>query len=195
MSNRKGETITTAVTNMDLHDIARSCRTYDLRRYFVMTPILDQHALVQRIIAHWKTDTMKKYHPDRFEAFSRIELAFDFKSILDRIEADTKEAPEVVLTDARVAPHTVSYADYRAEIERPDRTRPVLLVFGTGWGVSPEFYPEVHVRLEPIFGRDESTPGQPGPYNHLSVRSAVAIILDRLLSVKFSPSLKSSPNA
>ncbi len=88
------------------------------------------------------------------------------------------EDPEVVLTDARPLPNAISYADYRLELERPDRTRPTIIVFGTGWGISDIFYPEVHRILTPVYGpKDEK--GE--DYNHLSVRAAVAIILDRLL--------------
>jgi hypothetical protein len=48
----------------------------------------------------------------------------------------------------------------------------VLLVFGTGWGLAAPVVEEAHAVLEPIRG--------PGPWNHLSVRSACAIALDRL---------------
>ena len=43
---------------------------------------------------------------------------------------------------------------------------PYLILFGTGWGLTSEI-------LEPIRGKTK--------YNHLCVRSAVSIILDRLL--------------
>jgi hypothetical protein len=47
-----------------------------------------------------------------------------------------------------------------------------LLMFGTGWGMSEELLARADYFLAPIDG--------PTPYNHLSVRSACAIILDRL---------------
>jgi hypothetical protein len=49
---------------------------------------------------------------------------------------------------------------------------PYLLIFGTGWGIAPEVVRNADYRLEPIRGTDD--------YNHLAVRSAVAIILDRI---------------
>jgi hypothetical protein len=55
-------------------------------------------------------------------------------------------------------------------------------VFGTGWGVDESFYPEVHRILVPVYGpkkRDPET-GEERRYNHLSVRAAAAIIMDRL---------------
>ncbi len=174
--NRKGALVTTAVTNMDIHDISRSARTYGVQKYFIVTPIEDQHQLVDRILGHWKTEQSRTYHPDRVEAVSLVRLARDFEEVKAAIYAEHGQNPEVVLTDARPLPNSVSYADYRQELSEPGRSsKPVLVVFGTGWGVSDTFYPEVHRILAPVYGPE----GSQG-YNHLSVRSAVAIILDRL---------------
>lgn len=182
MVNRKGELVTTAVTNMDLHDISRSARTFGVKKYFVVTPIEDQHELVGRILSHWQTDQSRQYHPHRVEAVSLIQLARDFDEVKAAIRAKHGQDPEVVMTDAKPFPNSVSYADYRRELANPARgEKPMILVFGTGWGISETFYPEVHRILAPVYGPegaggDESEEG----YNHLSVRSAVAIILDRL---------------
>ncbi len=176
--NRKGQLITTSVTNMDLHDISRSCRTFEVTKYFVVTPIEDQHELVSRILGHWGTETSKEYHRDRVEALSRVRLAREFEEVRSAIRAEHGEDPEVVLTDARKLPNSISYADYRKELETAGRKRPVCLVFGTGWGVSEAFYPAVHRILAPVYGPE----GAEG-YNHLSVRAAVAIILDRLFGL------------
>ncbi len=176
MTNRKGEPITTAVTNLDIHDIARSARTFGMKGYFILTPIEMQHEVVGRILRHWRSSESQAYHPDRFEALSLVRLVRTFDEIKSSIRAEHGEEPEVVLTDARPAPNSVSYAEYRNELTDPARKKPALVVFGTGWGVSEAFYPEVHRRLVPVHGPE----GEEG-YNHLSVRSAVAIILDRLL--------------
>ena len=176
--NRHGALVTTAVTNMDIHDIARSSRTFGLKGYFVVTPIEHQHELVGRILSHWRTDRSQQYHPDRVEAVSLVRLVRDFAEVKAAIRAECGEDPEVVLTDARVLPNTVKYPDYRRELENPSRTRPVAIVFGTGWGVSETFFPEVHRILAPVCGPEGGQ--DQGGYNHLSVRAAVAIILDRL---------------
>jgi len=47
------------------------------------------------------------------------------------------------------------------------------LVLGTAWGLSETFIGDADHVLDPIVGNSE--------YNHLSVRSAAAIILDRLM--------------
>jgi len=180
--NRKGAIVTTAVTNMDIHDISRSARTYGAQGYFLVTPILDQHELVGRILAHWRTEESRKQHPDRVEAVSLVRLVSTFEDVKAAIRAKHGQDPEVVLTDARPLPKSISYADYRRELEERRHSggnpKPVVLVFGTGWGVSDTFYPEVHRILAPVYGPEGN-----GGYNHLSVRSAVAIILDRLFGL------------
>jgi hypothetical protein len=182
--NRKGGLVTTSVTNMDIHDISRSCRTYGVKGYFLVTPIEDQHELVGRIVSHWRTEKSKQYHPDRVEAVSLVQMAKDFEEVKAAVRANHPEnegwqSPEVVMTDASPFSNSISYSDYRKELMEPTRLRrPMILVFGTGWGISETFYPEVHRILAPVYG-----PEGHGGYNHLSVRSAVAIILDRLFGL------------
>ncbi len=177
--NRRGETVTTSVTNMDIHDIARSAKTFGVKKYFLVTPIEDQHELVSRILSHWQSPQSRQYHPDRVEALSLVQMARSFEEVKGIIHTEQGEDPEVVLTDAQPFANSMSYLDYRSELVSSCRSnRPVALVFGTGWGVSKAFYPEVHRILTPVYG-----PEGEGGYNHLSVRSAVAIILDRLFGL------------
>lgn len=175
--------VTTAVTNMDIHDISRSARTFGLKGYFLVTPIVDQHELVSRILGHWNSERAREYHPDRAEAVSLVRLSKSFEEVKEYLFARHGQYPEVVLTDARPLPNSVSYAEYKKELQErkksensPAAKKPVLIVFGTGWGVSDLFYPEVHRILAPVYGPEDENEG----YNHLSVRAAVAIILDRL---------------
>lgn len=175
VQNRRGEKVVSSVTNLDLHDLARSARTYGARGYFVVTPVEEQHALVARILGHWADPRAKTAHPDRAEALSLVEVVPSFARVRAEIEARHGESPEVVFTDARPHPKVKPYADYRSELSAPSRTRPVCVVFGTAWGLSEEFQREADVFLPPIYGPE----GQ-GGYNHLSVRAAVAVILDRL---------------
>lgn len=179
ITNRNGVLVTTSVTNMDIHDISRSAKTFGAQGYFIVTPIVDQHELVGRILAHWRSEKSQAYHPDRVAALALVRLAHDFEEVKAAIRARHGEDPEVVLTDASVLPNSISYAEYRKELEgRQGNERPIVLAFGTGWGISKTFYPEVHRILAPVHG-----PEGPGGYNHLSVRAAVAIILDRLFGL------------
>lgn len=164
---------------MDIHDIARSVCTYGIKGYYIVTPIEDQHELVERILAHWRSERARIYHPDRHEAISLVRLARSFEEVKTVIQMEHQEDVEVVLTDAQVLPNSVSYQAYRQELENPNRgDKPVILVFGTGWGVAQTFYSQVDRILEPVYGLKMSE-GKTR-YNHLSVRAAVAIILDRL---------------
>ena len=52
--NRRGESIGSAITNLDLHDIARAARTYGVHRYWVITPFVEQQEMAQEIIDHWQ---------------------------------------------------------------------------------------------------------------------------------------------
>lgn len=177
--NRNGQEVTTAVTNLDIHDISRSCRTFGLKEYYLVTPIEDQHEMVEKILSHWRSEHSRQYHPDRVEAVSLVRMVRTFAELKAAIISRHGEAPEVVLTDAARKPNSISYSDLRKELENPANpsTKPLVLVFGTGWGVSETFYPEVHRILAPVYGPEGETEGG---YNHLSVRAAVAIILDRL---------------
>jgi hypothetical protein len=177
--NKQGETVVTAVTNMDVHDISRTCRTYEAKNFFIVTPIKDQHELIGRILSHWKTDKSKKHHPDRVEAIEKVVLMRDFQEVKDVIFKETGEWPQVYLPDARPIEGALSYKNLRNELILNKNTQPMVLVFGTGWGISPEFYHEVAFFLEPIYGAK----GRDG-YNHLSVRSAAAIIMDRLFGIE-----------
>ena len=179
VTNRAGEPITTSVTNLDLHDIARSCRTYEVDHYFVVTPILEQKELVDRIIAHWKLPQSQEWHPDRFDALSRIEIVPYFEDVKTNLKQRYPEMTlEVTMPDARPLPNQLSYSEMRKKWEFETIPGVKVIVFGTGGGVAPSFYPEVHTYLGPIYG----PLGKDG-YNHLSVRAAAAIVLDRLFGL------------
>lgn len=169
--NKHMDVITTALTNYDLHDIARSARTYDVRTYFIIHPVEAQRHMASLIMDHWKTGTGSRYNPNRREAFEETALVPDLAAALAQIEKDCGKKPLIVTTDARVYPNTVSYPFLRKTIEEGDT--PIFLLFGTGYGMTKEMMKQFDYILEPIYGR--------GSYNHLCVRSAVAIILDRLL--------------
>ena len=90
------------------------------------------------------------------------------------IEEREGQRPVIITTSARIFPNTVGYKELSDKIFEDDR--PYLLLFGTGWGLTDEVMDMSDYILEPIRGNTQ--------YNHLSVRAAVAIILDRLLGEK-----------
>ena len=79
--NKNSEIIGSAVTNLDLHDIARASRTYGVDTFYVVTPFADQKKLVNEIIDHWQSGHGSTYNPDRKEAFSLIKLVDDVESL------------------------------------------------------------------------------------------------------------------
>lgn len=169
--NKHMEIVTTALTNYDLHDIARTAKTYNVKRYFIVHPVEAQREMALRIMNHWKTGGGVAYNPNRKEAFEETELVPTLDDVLQWIENEEGEKPIIVTTDARVYPNTISYKSMRQKIH--DDAKPILILFGTGFGMTKEMMQQFDYIIEPIYGA--------GSYNHLCVRSAVAIILDRLL--------------
>lgn len=168
--DKNGQIVTTAVTNMDIHDIARSATTYGVRRFFVVTPVRALRALSEKILEHWETGYGSTYNLTRKEALSLVGIEVDLDGTLVAIERETGERPVLVVTSARPAESSIGYGALRARLEAPGP--PHLILLGTGWGLAPAVMERADLRLAPILG--------PTPYNHLSVRAAAAVILDRL---------------
>lgn len=169
--NKHMEVVTTALTNYDLHDIARTAKTYDVARYFIVHPVEAQREMAAKIMNHWKTGGGVHYNANRKEAFEETELVSSLEEALQQIEKETGMKPAVVTTDARVYPNTVTYQWLRNKIHQEEQ--PIFILFGTGFGMTKEMMKQFDYIVEPVYGA--------GTYNHLCVRSAVAIILDRLL--------------
>ncbi len=173
--NKRGKVITSAITNYDIHDIARAARTYGIHGYYIIHPLAEQIDLAQEIIAYWKQGYGAEYNPDRAEALSILDVYTDINSAVKSIETVEHCLPIVITTDAREYSNTRSYLQIRNMLETDNR--PIFLLFGTAWGIQHEVMQQFDYILEPIHGVSG--------YNHLSVRSAVAIILDRLLGEKW----------
>jgi hypothetical protein len=168
--DKDGGIVTTALTNLDVHDLARSARTYGCEDYFVVHPIEVQRELATRIVEHWTEGSSAKRIPDRKHALAIVRPVPTLEDAVTALGGTV----EMWVTAARALPGktTVSFeaARERLGVSGP----PVLLVFGTGWGLAPEIVDRADALLEPIRG--------PGEWNHLSVRAACAIALDRLLA-------------
>src|SRR5690606_4943400 len=129
---------------------------------------------VKRIMGHWQVGGGRDYNPDRAEAFSRVRIVSWFRDAMAGIEAADGKKPEVWMTSARPTEglRELSWAQARNGAKSG---APKLVVFGTGWGMTEDLLKEGDAVLDPIVPEAESG------YNHLSVRSAVAIALDRIL--------------
>jgi len=173
--DRTGKVVTSAVTNLDVHDIARSTNTYGLAGYYVVTPVASQREKADHIAAMWQEEGGEH----RADALALVRPIASVADALADIAARHGAAPLVAATSARadVFPGALK-VDSRglvAELQGAPG-RPLLLLFGTGWGLADALIPEVERVLAPIEGRP--------PWNHLSVRSAVAIVLDRLFGLR-----------
>ncbi|MFQ5351601.1 MAG: RNA methyltransferase [Candidatus Binatia bacterium] len=166
--------VTTAVTNIDVHDIARSCRTYGIKNLYVVTPVDALRGLVRKIIRHWSEGVGSHYNPNRKEALELVRLERTLEGVEIDIEEESGSTPVVVVTSARDLPNSLDFAELAAELAATDH--PYLLLLGTGWGLADEVVERAAKRLAPI--------PSPAGYNHLSVRAAAAIILDRLLGTR-----------
>lgn len=162
----QGGTVTSALTNLDVHDLARSARTYGCSDYFVVHPVAAQRELTQRIVEHWTTGSSASRIPDRKHALAVVRAVPTLDDALAALGGDV----EMWVTAAREIGTTLGWAEARAALS--GEGRPVLLVFGTGWGLPREVTSRAAGILAPIRGA--------GEWNHLSVRAACAIALDRL---------------
>lgn len=170
--NKGLEIITTAFTNLDVHDIARAGRTYGVKAFFLAHPVEEQRVLIKRVLGYWIGGPGADYNPSRNEALNIVRLKSSLDEILEDIEKLEGSRPKIIATDARSRENMVGYSELREKIFAGNE--PYLILFGTGWGIAKEVINSSDYVLKPIYGIDG--------YNHLSVRSAAAIILDRLLS-------------
>lgn len=169
--NKEGRIVTTSVTNFDLHDLSRNGATFGVKGFFVLTPSEKQLNMVNYIKNYWQDGYGAAYNPDRKEAFEILQAVPDLEQAALTIEKHSGRKPLLVATTAKMTEKSVGYSFLR---DKMDEGQPVLLAFGTGFGLASEFMDQADYVLEPIKGAHN--------YNHLPVRSAVAIILDRLVS-------------
>lgn len=169
--NRRRETVATAITNLDVHDLARLGRTFGVRGVYIVTPVAAQRELVRHLLRHWLDGEGGARNPRRAEAMGRVRVAPDVAGAAEDVRSREGSRPRIVATGARFRDGVIDYGDARRRLRESDS--PTLLLFGTGWGLHDELVADCDWKLAPIRGGDH--------YNHLAVRTAVGIILDRLV--------------
>ncbi|MBP9113702.1 MAG: RNA methyltransferase [Polyangiaceae bacterium] len=167
------EIVTSAVTNLDVHDLSRSARTYNCDAFYIVHPIEAQRELVRTIQTHWTTGSSSIRIPSRKRALERLAIVTSIEAAVTDIQSRTQsDRVEVWTTAARGSGlPLVSYASARTLLH--SEGAPVLLLFGTSWGLTLETLRSADLRLEPIRATSD--------FNHLSVRAACSITLDRLV--------------
>lgn len=189
--DRTGAVVTSAVTNLDVHDLARTARTFGLASYHVVTPVESQRAKAEHIAAAWQelaADSGPRGpgggHDGRASALRIVAAAASVADVIATLTAERGQAPRVVATSADparfpAARRLTGEALLRELYDAPGQ--PMLLLFGTGWGLADGELPQVTDLLPPI----ESRTG----WNHLSVRSAAAIVVAELFAVRSPASI------
>ena len=174
--NKIGEVVVSSVTTLDVHDISRVCRTYGVGTFYVVTPLKTQQELVERLVGHWLKGHGAEYNPTRKEALLKTVVKNNLDDAVKDITEQCGKKPRIVVTGAKEAPKSIGYAALKDELKQGDST---LLVFGTGWGLEKNLVQSADHALLPIEGVNG--------FNHLPVRGAISIILDRLLGHRETP--------
>ena len=171
VADRTGSVVTTSLTNFDIHDLARSSLTYGLAGYHIVTPITAQRDKAAHIAALWIADAHGEH---RARALALVRTAESIEAVIAEIAASHGTPPHVVATSARAGsfPGVARRTPEELRAEAGVDPAPLLILLGTGWGLADALIPSVSRVLAPIEGTSD--------WNHLSVRSAGAIVLDRL---------------
>jgi len=168
--NRNGHVVCSAITNLDVHDIARAARTYGVSGFYVVTPLEEQRLLLDRLLRHWREGYGARSNPDRKAALELVTVVASLPEALALITGEVGTELELWGTAATATRPTLTYSEAR---DRLHHGRPTVILFGTGWGLCRDVLGLATYLLPPIRGATS--------YNHLSVRGAAAVILDRLL--------------
>ena len=172
--NKQREIVTAAVTVINLHDLARLAKTYELGGYFVINPLEDQRELVEKFLNHWLKGYGRVYNPRRQVPLRLIYTVSSLDEAIKNIGSQWGKYPKLLGTTARIYKNALGYRESSALILKKET--PFLILFGTAWGLADELINRLDYVLKPIVGL--------GGYNHLSVRTAAAIVLDRILGGK-----------
>ncbi|MBN1474589.1 MAG: RNA methyltransferase [Syntrophaceae bacterium] len=168
--NKEGQEVTTSVANMDIHDIARAAKTYGVKAFYIVNPIEAQREFAREIIRHWQEGYGAEFNRSRKEAFALIRIKNNLSDVLTDIEEETGREPQSIVTGVNLPEQNLKFSELQQLLQKEDL--PYLLIFGTASGLAKQVIQEANFKLEPIKGI--------GDYSHLSVRSAAAIILDRI---------------
>jgi len=172
--NKDRKTISSAFLNLDIHDIARAAKTYGIRKYYLINPVKEQQELAKRVLDHWMKGPGTKFNPTRKSALENLVICSSLEETLEQIEQIEGKRPKITSTDAKFYKNMIGYKELRHRIFADNH--PHLILFGTGWGLTDDIINNCDYILKPLKGYNY--------FNHLSVRSAASVILDRLFSCK-----------
>ena len=131
--------------------------------------------MLRQLLDFWQTDVGEEYNPQRFAALKSVVLVSSLEEALQEIEQDEKKRPLLIATSAKAHDNVPAITYYDQE-KVWTLQRPVVFLLGTARGLAPSLIEKCDFLLGPIKGFST--------FNHLSVRSAAAIIFDRWLSIQ-----------
>jgi len=159
--NRKGESSTTSITPMDVHDFARTCAFYDINKVYLVHPAKGMQAMVHDLTGYWATGEGGVRNVGRKQVLESV-------CVVGSLEDAQKDGDyQLWMTSA-----TVEEGELIEPSKLPEMLGNHLIVLGTGSGLDVRNLPKENGWLSPIVGI--------GKVRHLSVRSALAIYLDRM---------------
>ena len=170
--NSRLEVVSTAFKSIDAHDISRDATAYGVRKFYLINPVEEQRRLAGRLVDHWIEGEGKNFNETKSKAFGIVSIISTIEEAIGQIEEVEGKKPKIVATDARFSDDMTGYRTLREKIFENEES--FLILFGTGSGLTLETIKAADYVLRPISGYSQ--------FNHLSVRSAAAIVLDRLLS-------------
>jgi tRNA (guanine37-N1)-methyltransferase len=165
----------TSITTTDIHDIARSSKTFGVKHFFLISNLIDQQKIAQTLLDFWHEGFGVAYNQGRHQALKQTSIIDTLERTVKKIEEIERQKPVLVVTSARNTDTQAISIGYHDQHLLWQTKRPVLLLFGTGKGLAKSVLDQADYILEPIYGFTD--------FNHLSVRSAVAVVLDRLLGL------------
>lgn len=173
MVDKQGKLVTTSLTLNDIQDLARSVRSYGAKQLFIAHPSAALRKLARRLEQHWQEGFGATYNPTRKEALSTVRIVSSLDEALLHIENEEGRMPKLIATSAKEGGNRLKFAALRKLITEAQHH--YLMMLGSGWGMSEGLLSRADLFVEPI--RTSAN------YNHLSVRAAGAILLDRLVGV------------
>lgn len=176
--DKNSKIITSSIVPYDVVDISRASKTFSVRNFYIVHPYKNQRDTIKRVIKFWTEEKGSFYNEDRKEALKLVKIKRNLNEVIEEIRNIENIEPKIVLTSAKKYKENISFGFLKSIILKS----PVLILLGTGWGIVKEKIKYDYI-LEPISGFPEGN-----EYNHLTVRSACSIILDRLCNLFRSPS-------
>ena len=166
-----------SLTNLDIHDIARISRSYAMGSFYPVTPLRDQLRVLEEILRHWTRGPGGIGNADRAQALGLVQPATSLEEAVAHMTAQHGTRPRLVASSAVWPAKGKASQPGRMPMTPRDVRRwcdqgPVMLCLGTAQGLAPEVLEQCQGTLRPVRFLG---------YNHLSVRSAAAILADRIL--------------